>query len=215
MKPYYILWVALALNFSAAAQPALFMNVTNKIEGAAPKTETADLGGGCFWCMEAVFERLPGVISVTSGYAGGNTENPTYEQVCTETTGHAETTEIVFDPSKISYNQLLDVFWQAHDPTTLNRQGADVGTSYRSIILYRNEKQKLEAEKSMLEAQKNFKNPIVTQIVPLTKFYPAEDYHQEYYDNNSNQGYCVYVIAPKLDKLEKEKVIQETPQTVK
>ena len=179
------------------------------------KTEIADLGGGCFWCMEAVFERLPGVISVTSGFAGGTTENPTYEQVCSETTGHAEVTEIVFDPSKISYNQLLDVFWQAHNPMTLNRQGADVGTSYRSIILYRTEKQKLEAEKSKLAAQANFKNPIVTEIVPLKKFYPAEAYHQEYYDKNPNQGYCQVVIAPKLEKLEKEKVIQPTPQTKK
>lgn len=177
------------------------------------QTEIADLGGGCFWCMEAVFERLPGVISVTSGFAGGTTENPTYEQVCTETTGHAEVTEIQFDPAKISYAQLLDVFWQAHDPTTLNRQGADEGTSYRSIILYRSEKQKLIAEKSMLEAQHNFRNPIVTEIVPLKKFYPAEDYHQKYYDLNPNQGYCQVVIAPKLEKLEKKKVIQETPQT--
>ena len=120
--------------------------------------------------MEAVFERLPGVISVTSGFAGGTTPNPTYEQVCTETTGHAEVTQIEFDPAKISYAKLLDVFWQAHDPTTLNRQGADVGTSYRSIILYRNEEQKLIAEKSKAEAQKNFKHPIVTEIVPLTKF---------------------------------------------
>ncbi len=191
------------------------MNTTNKTDNAGQNTETADLGGGCFWCMEAVFERLPGVISVTSGFAGGQTENPTYQQVCTETTGHAEVTEIVFDPSKITYNQLLDVFWQAHDPTTLNRQGADVGTSYRSIILYRNEKQKLEAEKSKLEAQKNFRSTIVTEIVPLKKFYPAEDYHQEYYDNNPNAGYCQIVIAPKLEKLEKEKVIQETPQTAK
>lgn len=177
------------------------------------KTEIADFGGGCFWCMEAVFERLPGVISVTSGFAGGTTENPTYEQVCTETTGHAEVTEIVFDPAKISYNQLLNVFWQAHDPTTLNRQGADVGTSYRSIILYRDEKQKLEAEKSKIAAQQNFHNPIVTEIVPLKKFYPAEDYHQKYYDNNSNAPYCQVVITPKLDKLEKKKVIQEEPQT--
>jgi peptide-methionine (S)-S-oxide reductase len=191
------------------------MNVTNQTKSAIAKTETADLGGGCFWCMEAVFERLPGVISVTSGYAGGHTENPTYPEVCTETTGHAEVTEIVFDPAKISYNQLLNVFWQAHDPTTLNRQGADVGTSYRSIILYRDEKQKLEAEKSILEAQRNFSSPIVTQVVPLKKFHPAEEYHQQYYDNNSNQGYCTFVIAPKLDKLEKEKVIQETPQTTK
>ncbi|HEY1719519.1 MAG TPA: peptide-methionine (S)-S-oxide reductase MsrA [Verrucomicrobiae bacterium] len=179
------------------------------------KTETADLGGGCFWCMEAVFERLPGVISVTSGFAGGTTENPTYQQVCTETTGHAEVTEIEFDPAKISYDKLLEVFWQAHDPTTLNRQGADEGTSYRSIILYRDGKQKLEAEKSKLAAQENFKKPIVTEIAPLKKFYKAEDYHQQYFDNNSSAPYCQVVIAPKLEKLEKKKVIQETPQTTK
>jgi peptide-methionine (S)-S-oxide reductase len=201
----YILTAVTALNFSAPAQPINAMN-TNK-------TEIADFGGGCFWCMEAVFERLPGVISVTSGFAGGTTENPTYEQVCTETTGHAEVTEIAFDPAKISYNQLLDVYWQAHDPTTLNRQGADVGTSYRSIILYRGEKQKLEAEKSKLAAQQNFHNPIVTEIVPLKKFYPAEDYHQKYYDNNSNAPYCQVVITPKLDKLEKKNVIKDDPQT--
>ena len=203
----YFLLAAGALNFSALAQPAKSMN-TNK-------TEIADFGGGCFWCMEAVFERLPGVISVTSGFAGGTTENPTYQEVCTETTGHAEVTEIEFDPAKISYDKLLEVFWQAHDPTTLNRQGADVGTSYRSIILYRDKKQQLLAEKSKLEAQKDFKHPIVTEIVPLKKFYKAEDYHQEYYDNNSNAPYCQVVIAPKLEKLEKKKVIQETPQTGK
>lgn len=179
------------------------------------KTEIADFGGGCFWCMEAVYERLPGVLSVTSGYAGGKTETPTYKQICTGTTGHAEITQIEFDPSKISYGQLLDVFWQAHDPTTLNRQGADEGTQYRSIILYRDEKQKQEAEKSKTEAQKNFKHPIVTEIVPLTKFYPAEDYHQRYYDENSEAPYCQIVIAPKLYKLEKAKVIQKTPQTTK
>ena len=206
-KNLWILLAAGALNFAAPAQPTNAMN-TNK-------TEIADLGGGCFWCMEAVFERLPGVISVTSGFAGGATENPTYEQVCTETTGHAEVTEIEFDPAKISYARLLEVFWQAHDPTTLNRQGADEGTSYRSIILCRDEKQKLEAEKSKLEAQKNFHNPIVTEIVPLKKFYKAETYHQQYFDNNPNQGYCRVVIAPKLEKLEKKKVIQETPQTTK
>src|SRR5450755_4003115 len=203
----YLLLVASALNFSALAQTNS-MNTTHK-------TETADLGGGCFWCMEAVFERLPGVISVTSGFAGGTTENPTYQEVCTETTGHAEVTEIEFDPAKISYQKLLEVFWQAHDPTTLNRQGADEGTSYRSIILYRDEKQKLLAEKSKLEAQKDHRNPIVTEIVPLKKFYKAEDYHQQYYDNHSDAGYCQVVIAPKLEKLEKKKVIQETPQTTK
>jgi peptide-methionine (S)-S-oxide reductase len=187
---------------------------TMKTPDANPtnKTEVADLGGGCFWCMEAVFERVPGVISVTSGFAGGTTENPTYREVCTETTGHAEVTEIAFDPQKVSYEKLLEVFWQAHDPTTLNRQGADEGTSYRSIILYRNEKQKLIAEKSKLDAQKNFRDSIVTEIVPLKKFYKAEDYHQQYYDNNTSAGYCQVVIAPKLHKLEEKKVITETPQ---
>jgi peptide-methionine (S)-S-oxide reductase len=204
----YFLLMAGALNFTALAQPTNTMNPTNK-------TEIADLGGGCFWCMEAVFERLPGVLSVTSGFAGGTTENPTYQQVCTETTGHAEVTEIEFDPAKLSYQKLLEVFWQAHDPTTLNRQGADEGTSYRSIILFRDKKQELLAEKSKLEAQKDFHNPIVTEIVPLKKFYKAEDYHQEYFDNNSNAPYCQVVIAPKLEKLEKKKVIQEAPQTPK
>jgi peptide-methionine (S)-S-oxide reductase len=176
------------------------------------QTEIADFGGGCFWCMEAVFIRLPGVQSVTSGFAGGHTENPTYQDVCSETTGHAEVIEIRFDPAKISYARLLEVFWQAHDPTTLNRQGADTGTSYRSIILYRNEKQKLLAEKSKLEAQPNFRHPIVTEIAPLTKFYPAEDYHQEYYEHNAGAPYCQVVIAPKLQKLEKQHVIEAEPQ---
>jgi peptide-methionine (S)-S-oxide reductase len=206
----YFLLTAGALTFSALAQPNKSMDTSS-----TNKTEIADLGGGCFWCMEAVFERLPGVISVTSGYAGGTTENPTYRDVCSETTGHAEVTEIEFDPGKISYDKLLEVFWQAHDPTTINRQGADEGTSYRSIILYRDKKQQLLAEKSKLEAQKNFRDPIVTEIVPLKKFYKAEDYHQEYFDNNSNAPYCQVVIAPKLEKLEKKKVIQVEPQTPK
>jgi peptide-methionine (S)-S-oxide reductase len=193
------------LNLSAFAQPANSMNPN--------KTELATFGGGCFWCMEAVFERLPGVKSVTSGFAGGHTANPTYEQVCNNDTGHAEVTQIEFDPVKISYGKLLDVFWQAHDPTTLNRQGADEGTQYRSIILYHSEAQKLAAEKSKAGAQKNFKRPIVTEIVPFVKFYPAGDHHQKYYDNNSRAPYCRMVIAPKLEKLEKEKVIQTSPQT--
>ena len=203
---FCILLAAGALNSAAPAQPANSMSTTNKIE-------TATLGGGCFWCMEAVYERLPGVISVTSGFAGGYAVNPTYRQVCAGGTGHAEVTQIVFDPGKISYAKLLDVFWQAHDPTTLNRQGADEGTQYRSIILYHSEAQKLAAEKSKAGAQNNFKRPIVTDIVPFTKFYKAEDYHQEYYDNNSSAAYCQIVIAPKLKKLEKEKLIQPTPQT--
>jgi peptide-methionine (S)-S-oxide reductase len=193
-----------ALNLSALAQPTNAMN-TNK-------TELATFGGGCFWCMEAVFERLPGVKSVASGFAGGHTANPTYEQVCAGDTGHAEVTQIEFYPAKISYAKLLDVFWQAHDPTTLNRQGADEGTQYRSIILYHSEAQKLAAEKSKAGAQNNFKHPIVTEIVPFTKFYKAEGYHQEYYDKHSNEGYCRVVIAPKLEKLEKEKVIEKEPQ---
>jgi peptide-methionine (S)-S-oxide reductase len=166
------------------------------------KTEIAVVGGGCFWCTEAVFQRLPGVKSVTSGYAGGQTENPTYEQVCSGTTGHAEVIQIEFDPQKISYETLLEHFWDAHDPTTLNRQGADVGTQYRSIILYKDDGQKAAAEKSKAEAQKKFRNPIVTEIVPLKTFYKAEEYHQDYYDQNPNQGYSRAVIRPKLEKLE-------------
>src|SRR5271165_4460637 len=177
-----ILLAAGAASFSCsrpsqAAPPVKTLETMNTLESnPTNKMEIADFGGGCFWCMEAVFERVPGVISVTSGYAGGHTENPTYREVCSETTGHAEVTEIAFDPAKISYEMLLEVFWQAHDPTTLNRQGADEGTSYRSIILYRDENQRHIAEKSKIEAQKNFHNPIVTEIVPLKKFYKAEDY---------------------------------------
>ena len=196
-----------ALNLAATAQPAKSMN-TNK-------TELATFGGGCFWCMEAVFERLSGVISVTSGFAGGHTDNPTYHEVCGGDTGHAEVTQIQFDPAKITYARLLEVFWQAHDPTTLNRQGADEGTQYRSVIFFHDEKQKLLAEKSKLAAQQNFKHPIVTEIVPLKKFFKAEDYHQGYYDANASAPYCQMVIAPKLEKLEHKKVIEVEPQTPK
>ena len=208
MKTFlYTLLAAGALNVTVNAQSTNSMN-TNKIE-------TATLGGGCFWCMEAVYERLPGVLSVTSGFAGGHVINPTYHEVCGGDTGHAEVTQITFDPAKISYAKLLEVFWQAHDPTTLNRQGADEGTQYRSIILYHDEKQRLLAEKAKLAAQENFRSPIVTEIVPFTKFYPAEDYHQGYYDENSNAPYCQIVIAPKLEKLEHKKVIEPTVQTPK
>ena len=167
-------------------------------------TEVATFGGGCFWCMEAEFQRIPGVKSVASGFAGGTTPNPTYEDVCTGQTGHAEVTQIEFDPQKVSYEKLLDYFWDAHDPTTLNRQGADSGTQYRSIILYSSPAQKAAAEKSMADAQKKFKSPIVTQIVPLQKFYKAENYHQNYYNNNPNAGYCQVVIKPKVEKFEKK-----------
>jgi len=195
------------LNLTATAQPNHFMN-TNTIE-------TATFGGGCFWCMEAVYERLPGVLSVTSGYAGGHTVNPTYREVCGGDTGYAEVTQIQFDATKISYAQLLEVFWQAHDPTTLNRQGNDEGTQYRSIILYHDEKQKLIAEKSKLAAQANFFKPIVTEIGPLTKFYSAEDYHQGYFDAHGHEPYCQIVIAPKLEKLEHKAVIKPTVQMPK
>ena len=163
--------------------------------------EKAVFGAGCFWCVEAVFERLEGVQSVEAGYAGGTTAKPTYKQVCTGATGHTEVTQITFDPSKISYERLLDVFWQAHDPTTMNRQGADIGTQYRSVIFYADEKQKQAAEKSKHEVAKMFEAPIVTAVEPLKNFYVAEDYHQDYFRNNENAPYCRFVIKPKLDKL--------------
>jgi peptide-methionine (S)-S-oxide reductase len=167
-------------------------------------TETATLGGGCFWCTEAVFQMLPGVKSVVSGYAGGTKPNPTYEEVCTGDTGHAEVIQIAYDPQQVSYEKILETFWDVHDPTTLNQQGDDSGTQYRSIILYNSEAQKAAAEKSKQEAQKHFKAPIVTQIVPLKAFYAAEGYHQDYYRNNPNKGYCRVVIRPKVEKFEKK-----------
>lgn len=208
MRQFILTFLVLgALDLTVFAQPATIMN-TNK-------TELATFGGGCFWCMEAVYERLPGVVAVASGYAGGRTDNPTYHQVCGGDTGHAEVTQIEFDPAKTSYGKLLEVFWQAHDPTTLNRQGADEGTQYRSIILFHDEKQKLLAEKSKLAAQTGFQRPIVTEIVPFKKFFKAEDYHQGYFDANANAPYCRAVIAPKLEKLEHKKVIEAAPQTGK
>ncbi|HEX4122276.1 MAG TPA: peptide-methionine (S)-S-oxide reductase MsrA [Verrucomicrobiae bacterium] len=183
------------------------MNAEPASTNAPAKLQTATFGGGCFWCAEAVFQRIPGVKSVTSGFAGGTTANPSYEEVCTGTTGHAEVIQIQFDPAVISYHKLLEIFWEAHDPTTLNRQGNDVGTQYRSIILYSDEAQKREAEKSKAEAAAHFSSPIVTQIVPLTKFYSAESYHQNYYNEHSHQGYCQFVIRPKLQKLLDEGVI--------
>lgn len=165
------------------------------------RTELATFGGGCFWCIEAVFERLEGVKSVTSGYAGGKKENPTYQEVCSGNTGHAEVAQIEYDSQKVSYEALLDLFWQAHDPTTLNRQGADTGTQYRSVIFYHTEAQKQAAEKLKKDAAAHFSQPIVTEIVPLTKFYKAENYHQDYFRNNPRAPYCSMVIRPKLEKL--------------
>ena len=169
------------------------------------RLEKATFGSGCFWCTEAIFERLNGVVKVESGYSGGKVEDPTYEEVCSGTTGHAEVTQITYDPTKISYDELLEVFWKTHDPTTLNRQGNDVGTQYRSVIFYHNEEQKTLAEKYKIELNKSgaWENPIVTEISPFTKFYSAEGYHQDYYANNPNQGYCVFVIAPKLERFKK------------
>jgi peptide-methionine (S)-S-oxide reductase len=170
---------------------------------AEEKSARATLGGGCFWCVEAVYQTVPGILSVTSGYAGGDAPNPTYEQVCTGRTGHAEVVQIEFDPNKISYEQIIDLFWKAHDPTTLNRQGPDTGTQYRSIILYENEAQKVAADKSKSAAQAQFKDPIVTEIVPLQAFYPAEQYHQDFYDHNPNYPYSRAIIRPKLEKFQK------------
>jgi peptide-methionine (S)-S-oxide reductase len=176
----------------------------------APATlQTATFGGGCFWCAEAVFQRIPGVKSVTSGFAGGKTANPSYEEVCAGDTGHAEVIQLQFDPAVISYEKLLEIFWEAHDPTTLNRQGNDVGTQYRSIILYSDEAQKAAAEKSKAETARHFSSPIVTQIVPLTKFYSAEGYHQNYYNLHSHQSYCQFIIGPKLHKLIAKGVIPQ------
>jgi peptide-methionine (S)-S-oxide reductase len=169
-----------------------------------PELAKATFGGGCFWCTEAVFQSEPGVTSVVSGYAGGRTKNPTYEQICGGDTGHAEVIQIEFDPAVVKFDRLLEIFWDAHDPTTLNRQGADVGTQYRSIILFHDAAQRTAAEKSMAGAQAKFKRPIVTEIVPLTEFYPAEKYHQDYFRNNRNAPYCRAVIAPKLHKLGRE-----------
>lgn len=165
----------------------------------------ATFGSGCFWCTEAVFERLTGVHSVVSGYAGGTVENPTYEEICTGTTGHAEVTQITYNPGVITFDELLEVFWKTHDPTTLNRQGNDVGPQYRSVIFYHNDEQKQLAEKYKEELDKSeaWDKPIVTEISPLTNYFEAEDYHQDYYANNPNQGYCAFVIAPKLEKFEK------------
>ena len=167
--------------------------------------EIAVFGGGCFWCTEAVFSELRGVLAVMPGYAGGTTPNPTYEQVCSGSTGHAEVVKITFDPAIVSYSRIIDLFWQAHDPTTLNRQGADVGEQYRSVIFYHDENQKKSAlkVKDAIEKSNMYKDPIVTEILPFKNFYKAEDYHQNFYENNRTYGYCQIVIDPKIQKLYK------------
>ncbi|WP_221929969.1 peptide-methionine (S)-S-oxide reductase MsrA [Fodinibius sediminis] len=178
----------------------------NKTPSTNSQLQEATLGAGCFWCVEAIFEEVKGIKSVVAGYAGGQKKDPTYREVSSGTTGHAEVTRIVYDPSVVSFEQLLDVFWHTHNPTTKNRQGADVGPQYRSVIFYHNEEQKEIAEQSMEKTDQSglWDDPIVTEIEPLTNYSEAENYHQNYYANNPNAGYCTVVIAPKLKKFRKE-----------
>jgi peptide-methionine (S)-S-oxide reductase len=180
-------------------------NLKINMESKNNNYQTVTLGAGCFWCVEAIFERLDGVISATSGYSGGSVKNPTYKEVCTGRTGHAEVIQVVFDPAVLPFAKLLEVFFKTHDPTTLNRQGADVGTQYRSAIFYHNDEQKKIAEeiKALLNKEKVWSDPIVTEITPFSNFFIAEDYHQEYFENNPNEGYCRMVVAPKVAKFEK------------
>jgi len=211
MKNY--LWLILvAAHFCACAQNNNFeksktfkkMNTTHS-QGINKKIDTATFGAGCYWCTEAQFQQLEGVIKVESGFCGGQVVNPSYKEVCTGTTGHAEVCNIYYDPSLISFDELLAAFWTCHDPTQLNRQGNDVGTQYRSAIFYHNNEQKLKAEdyKQKLNDEKAFEKPLVTEIAPFTVFYKAEDYHQNYYNDNGNQPYCHFIIGPKVDKFKK------------
>jgi len=187
----------------------LFPLFTFSQEPSMNQTELATLGGGCFWCVEAVYQRVDGVLSVKPGYAGGHVDNPSYKDVCNGNTGHAEVAKIEFDPGQISYKQILNVFWQAHDPTTLNKQGADVGTQYRSVVFYHSEEQKALAENSKIEANQSeyWPNPIVTEITEINNYSDAEDNHDNYYRDNPYQPYCQFVIKPKLDKLKKKRII--------
>ncbi len=173
---------------------------------SSEELQLATFGSGCFWCTEAFFLKVNGVESVASGYSGGKVKNPTYREVCTGSTGHAEVIQLTYDPKKVSFEELLEVFWNTHDPTTLNRQGADEGTQYRSVVFYHSEEQKRLAEqyKKQLETSHVYKSPIVTEVSPYTVFYKAEDYHQDYYALNPNQGYCQYVIRPKIEKFKKQ-----------
>ncbi len=199
----FILGLSASCTSQKSSTPSSAMTPQrDQIVDASMNTETAYFGAGCFWCVEAVFQELNGVIKVESGYMGGATLNPSYREVCTGNTGHAETTKITFDPKVISFEELLEVLWTSHDPTTLNRQGADAGTQYRSAVFYTNEDQRLKAEKSKAEvATQLWDNPIVTEITPASTFYPAEGYHQDYFANNPEAGYCRIVIAPKVQKV--------------
>ncbi len=208
MKQSYFAIILLAMAFTACAETNTKKNISMMSNEPIPKgvkTDTATFGEGCFWCTEAFFQRLNGVHAVLSGYGGGFVENPTYEQVCDKTTGHAELARIIYDPSVITYDELLEVFWKTHDPTTRNQQGNDVGPQYRSVVFYHNEEQKQKAlhYKEKLDKSGAWDRPIVTDIEPFKNFYPAENYHQNYYNDNQGQGYCRFVIAPKLEKFEK------------
>jgi peptide-methionine (S)-S-oxide reductase len=198
MKPILALG-ALMIGIAAYSQSSTKVKMNNE-------SQLATFGAGCFWCTEAVFLNVKGVSKVESGYSNGAVKNPTYREVCTGLTGHAEVTQITFDPKQVTFEELLEVFWNTHDPTTLNKQGADEGTQYRSAVFYHNEEQKKTAEayKKQLDASKVYDNPIVTEISPLKSFYKAEDYHQNYYALNPNQGYCQYVIRPKVEKFKKQ-----------
>ena len=212
MKQNILLLLSLLFSFSSCGNDeatlqndSVFKKMTSTNNSTNKMIDTLTIGGGCFWCVEAQLQQLKGVLTVTSGYAGGSNKNPTYKEVCTGLTGHAEVIQVTFDNSIISIDEMLAAFWQAHDPTQLNRQGNDVGTQYRSVIFYRNDEQKKIAEdyKKKLNDEKVYDNPVVTEISPLSIFYAAENYHQNYYNENASQGYCQFVIAPKLEKFKK------------
>jgi peptide-methionine (S)-S-oxide reductase len=205
----FLLTGVLFATFASCAQKKTSTKSTNmkdtNTDQAKGANAVATFGTGCFWCTEAIFQELEGVVKVTSGYSGGHVDNPTYRQVCDGNTGHAECLNIEYDSTKISFDELLEVFWQTHNPTTLNRQGNDIGTQYRSVIFYHNEEQRAKAEKYKVELNKSgaWDDPVVTTLEPFDRFYPAEDYHQNYYNNNTGEGYCQFVIRPKLEKFEK------------
>ena len=205
MKNLLIICSAALISLISCANKKAPVIVENEAIPAHVKTDTVTFGNGCFWCTEAIFQQVNGVLKVESGYSGGHIENPTYQQVTTGLTGHAECLNIIYDPAKITYDELLEIFWQTHDPTTLNRQGNDVGTQYRSVIFYHNEEQKKVGQEYMEKLDKSgaFNDPIVTTFEPFTKFYKAENYHQNYYNQNGEQPYCKFVIQPKLEKFRK------------
>jgi len=206
MRTIFFASLIMAIVSCNAQQNKVQKTVINQIKNDTNMhTDTAIFGEGCFWCTEAFFQRLKGVISVTSGYGGGHVDNPTYEQVCDKTTGHVELVKIIYNPAEITYDELLEVFWKTHDPTTIDQQGADKGPQYRSVVFYLNEEQKQKAEHYKEELNKSgaWDKPVVTAIEPFKNFYPSENYHHDYYNNNPNQGYCRYVIQPKVEKFEK------------